>query len=163
MPSFDVVSEIDHAEVQNALNQANKEITTRFDFKDAAAEIVHEKNEIKLRAANDFKLRALVEVVLGKLAKRNVSLKNIEKKDAEISSMGRASQTLVLKEGLEGDIAKKVVAAIKGTGLKVQASIQGKEVRVSGKNRDDLQEVIAALRKNADDIPVALAFQNFRE
>ena len=155
MPSFDVVSEIDHAEVQNALNQANKEIATRFDFKDAAAEIVHEKNEIKLRA--------LSEVVLGKLAKRNVSLKNIEKKDAEISSMGRASQTLVLKEGLEGDIAKKVTAAVKATGLKVQASIQGKEVRVSGKNRDDLQEVMAALRKNADDIPVALAFQNFRE
>jgi hypothetical protein len=163
MPSFDVVSEVDHAEVQNALNQANKEITTRFDFKDAGAEIVHEKNEIKLRAVNDFKLRALVEVVLGKLAKRNVSLKNVERKEAEVSSTGKASQTLVLKEGLEGDIAKQVTAAVKKTGLKVQASIQGKEVRVSGKNRDDLQEVIAALRANADEIPVSLAFQNFRE
>jgi len=161
MPSFDVVSEVDQSEVQNALLQANKEIATRFDFKDAGAEIVHEKNEIKLRAVNDFKLNALREIVLGKLAKRNVSLKNIDVKTAEISSMGKASQTLVVKQGLEGDVAKKVVAAAKATGLKIQAQIQGTDVRVTGKNRDDLQAVIAALR--GGDFPVALGFKNFRE
>jgi len=161
MPSFDVVSEVDQAEVQNALLQANKEIATRFDFKDAGAEIVHEKNEIKLRAVNDFKLNALREIVLGKLAKRNVSLKNIDVKTAEISSMGKASQTLIVKQGLEGDVAKKVVAAAKATGLKIQAQIQGTDVRVTGKNRDDLQAVIGALRNG--DFPVALGFKNFRE
>ena len=161
MPSFDVVSEVDHAEVQNALNQANKEIVTRFDFKDAGAEIEQEKNEIRLRAANDFKLKALEEIVLGKLARRNVSLKNVERKPSEVSSTGKASQTLILKEGLEGEIAKQVTAAVKATKLKVQAAIQGKEVRVSGKNRDDLQAVIAALRQA--EFPVALAFKNFRE
>jgi uncharacterized protein YajQ (UPF0234 family) len=161
MPSFDVVSEVDNAEVQNALNQANKEITTRFDFKDAGAEIVHEKNEIKLRASNDFKIKALQEVVMGKLARRNVSLKNIEVKTTDVSSTGKASVTLVIKQGLEGDIAKQVTQAVKDLKLKVQAHIQGNEVRVSGKDRDDLQTVIAALRKG--EFPVSLNFKNFRE
>ncbi|MDE1170221.1 MAG: YajQ family cyclic di-GMP-binding protein [Verrucomicrobium sp.] len=160
MPSFDVVSEVDEAEVINALDQARKEIATRFDFKDAGAEIVHEKNEIKLRAVDGFKLKALEEVVLGKLARRNVSLKNIERKPAEVSSTGKASQTLAVKQGMEGDIAKQVTAAVKATKLKVQAQIQGQEVRVTGKNRDDLQAVIAALR--AQEFPVALGFKNFR-
>jgi len=165
MPSFDIVSEVDPAEVQNALLQANKEITTRFDFKDAGAEIEHEKtekkNELRLRAANDFKLRALEEIVMGKLARRNVSLKNIERKEAEISSTGKATQTLVIKQGLEGDVARQVVQLVKGTKLKVQAHIQGNEVRVSGKDRDDLQEVMAALR--AAELPVAIHFKNFRD
>jgi uncharacterized protein YajQ (UPF0234 family) len=161
MPSFDVVSEVDNAEVQNALNQANKEITTRFDFKDAGAEIVHEKNEIKLRASNDFKIKALQEVVMGKLARRNVSLKNIEVKTTDVSSTGKASVTLVIKQGLEGDIAKQVTQAVKDLKLKVQAHIQGNEVRVSGKDRDDLQTVIAALRNG--EFPASLSFKNFRD
>ncbi len=161
MPSFDVVSEVNQDEVQNALNQANKEIATRFDFKDAGAEITQEKASIQLRAVNAFKLKALCEIVLGKLAKRNVSLKNIEQKEPDVSSTGKASQTLVVKQGLEGDVAKQVVAAAKETKLKIQAHIQGNEVRVTGKNRDDLQTVIAALR--AGDFPVALGFKNFRE
>jgi len=161
MPSFDVVSEVDQSEVQNALGQANKEIVTRFDFKEAGAEIVHEKNEIKLRAINDFKLKALQEIVMGKLARRNVSLKNIEAKVTEVSSTGKASVTLLIKQGLEGDIAKKVTQAVKDLKLKVQAHIQGQEVRVSGKDRDDLQTVIAALL--AGEFPVSLSFKNFRD
>ena len=161
MPSFDIDSEVDQAEVQNALNQANKEIATRFDFKDAGAEIVHEKNEIKLRAVNAFKLKALAEIVLGKLAKRGVSLKNVDQKEPDVSSTGKASQTLVIKEGFEGDVAKKVVAAAKATGLKIQAQIQGTDVRVTGKNRDDLQTVMGALR--AGDFPVSIGFKNFRD
>ncbi|SDT89760.1 hypothetical protein SAMN05444156_0539 [Verrucomicrobium sp. GAS474] len=163
MPSFDVVSEVNQDEVQNALNQANKEITTRFDFKDAGAEIVQEKNDIKLRAVNAFKLKALAEIVLGKLAKRGVSLKNIEQKEPDISSTGKASQTLVIKQGFEGDTAKIIVAAAKATKLKIQAQIQGTDVRVTGKNRDDLQEVMAALRAGVDDFPVAIGFKNFRD
>jgi len=98
---------------------------------------------------------------MGKLARRNVSLKNIERKEAEISSTGKATQTLVIKQGLEGDVARQVVQLVKGTKLKVQAHIQGNEVRVSGKDRDDLQEVMAALR--AAELPVAIHFKNFRD
>jgi uncharacterized protein YajQ (UPF0234 family) len=114
-----------------------------------------------LHAENDFKLKALHEIVLGKLAKRNISLKNIESKKVEISSVGRARQELVIKQGLEGDVAKQVVAAVKATGLKVQTQIQEKKVRVTGKSRDDLQAVIQALR--TADLPVALSFNNFRD
>ena len=161
MPSFDVVSEVDMMEVKNALEQANKELANRFDFREAKAEITLEKESINLSAINQFKINALEEIVLGKLARRNVSLKNIERKEAEISSTGKATQTLVIKQGLEGDVARQVVQLVKGTKLKVQAHIQGNEVRVSGKDRDDLQEVMAALR--AAELPVAIHFKNFRD
>jgi hypothetical protein len=160
MPSFDVVSEVDMMEVKNALEQANKELANRFDFRDAKAEIVLEKESINLSAINQFKINALEEIVLGKLARRNVSLKNIERKDADISPLGHARKELKLKMGLETDIAKTVVAAIRDTKLKVTTQIQDKQVRVTGKNRDDLQEVIAALR--AKEFPVSLNYTNFR-
>ena len=137
MPSFDVVSEVDLMEVKNAVEQAQKELANRFDFREAKAEIV-----------------------LGKLARRNVSLKNIEIKDADISPLGHARKELKLKQGLEVDVAKIVVAAIKDTKLKVTTQIQDKQVRVTGKNRDDLQTVITALR--AKEFPVALEYTNFR-
>ena len=160
MPSFDVVSEVDMMEVKNALEQANKELANRFDFRDAKAEIKLEKESINLSAIDQFKINALEEIVLGKLARRNVSLKNIERKDADISPLGHARKELKLKMGLETDIAKTVVAAIKDTKLKVTTQIQDKQVRVTGKNRDDLQEVIAALR--AKEFPVSLNYTNFR-
>jgi uncharacterized protein YajQ (UPF0234 family) len=160
MPSFDVVSEVDEMEVKNAVEQARKELTNRFDFREAKAEIELEKEAIKLSAIDQFKLTALVEIVLGKLARRNVSLKNIEQKDPDISPLGHARQELKLKQGLETDIAKTIVQAIRDTKLKVQAQIQDRQVRVSGKNRDDLQAVIAALRGR--EFPVALNYTNFR-
>jgi len=160
MPSFDVVSEVDMMEVKNALEQANKELANRFDFREAKAEITLEKESINLSAINQFKINALEEIVLGKLARRNVSLKNIERKDADISPLGHARKELKLKQGLETDMAKTVVAAIKETKLKVTTQIQDKQVRVTGKNRDDLQDVIAALR--AKEFPVSLNYTNFR-
>lgn len=160
MPSFDVVSEVDMMEVKNALEQAHKELANRFDFRDAKAEIKLEKESINLSAIDQFKINALEEIVLGKLARRNVSLKNIERKDADISPLGHARKELKLKQGLETDVAKTVVAAIKDTKLKVTTQIQDKQVRVTGKSRDDLQAVIAALR--AKEFPVSLNYTNFR-
>jgi uncharacterized protein YajQ (UPF0234 family) len=160
MPSFDVVSEVDMMEVKNALEQANKELANRFDFRDAKAEILLEKESIKLSAINQFKIQALEEIVLGKLARRNVSLKNIERKDADISPLGHARQELKLKMGLETDIAKTICQTIRDTKIKVTTQIQDKQVRVTGKDRDALQEVIAMLR--AKEFPVALNFTNFR-
>ena len=160
MPSFDVVSEVDLMEVKNAVDQAQKELANRFDFREAKAEIVLEKEAIKLSAVNQFKLTALEEIVLGKLARRNVSLKNIERKDADISPLGHARQELKLKQGLETDVAKTIVQAIRDTKLKVTTQIQDRQVRVTGKNRDDLQAVIAVLR--GKDFPVALIYTNFR-
>ena len=160
MPSFDVVSEVDMMEVKNALEQANKELANRFDFREAKAEILLEKESIKLSAINQFKIQALEEIVLGKLARRNVSLKNIERKDPDISPLGHARQELKLKMGLETDIAKTICTAIRDTKIKVQTQIQDRQIRVTSKDRDVLQEVIAFLR--GKDFPVALAYNNFR-
>jgi hypothetical protein len=160
MPSFDVVSEVDEMEVKNAVEQAQKELANRFDFREAKAEIVLEKEVIKLSAINAFKITALEEIVLGKLARRNVSLKNIERKDADISPLGHARQELKLKQGLETDVAKTIVQAIRDTKIKVQTQIQDRQIRVTGKNRDDLQAVIGVLR--GKDFPVALNYTNFR-
>jgi len=160
MPSFDVVSEVDEMEVKNAIEQAQKELANRFDFRDAKAEIILEKEMIKIAAINQFKLQALEEIVLGKLARRNVSLKNIERKDADISPLGHARQELKLKQGLETDIAKTIVQAIRDTKLKVTTQIQDRQVRVTGKDRDALQSVIAMLR--AKEFPVSLNYTNFR-
>ena len=161
MPSFDVVSEVDLMEVKNAVEQSQKELANRFDFRDAKAEIILEKEMIKLSAINQFKIQALEEIVLSKLARRNVSLKNIERKDADISPLGHARQELKLKQGLETDVAKTIVQAIRDTKLKIQAQIQDRQIRVTGKNRDDLQQVISLLR--VKEFPVALNFTNFRD
>jgi len=160
MPSFDVVSEVDLMEVKNAIEQAQKELANRFDLREAKAEILLEKDSIKLSAINQFKIQALEEIVLGKLARRNVSLKNIDRQDADISPLGHARQELKLKQGLETDVAKIIVQAIRDTKLKVTTQIQDRQVRVTGKNRDDLQAVIAALR--AKEFTVALNYINFR-
>lgn len=148
-------------EIENAVNQAKKEIATRFDFKDSKAEIILDKNEIKLSAEDQFKLTALNEVVVGKLAKRNISLKNVDRKEPEVSPLGHARQVIAIKQGIEAPVAKQITSFIRDTKLKVTTQIMGDQVRVTGKNRDDLQSVIAAVKGH--DFPVAISFQNFRD
>ncbi len=161
MPSFDIVSRVNSMEVENAINQARKELANRFDFKGSPAEILLEKNEIKLTAQDAFKLKAVEEIVIGKIAKRSISLKSVERKDPEISPLGHARQTIVIKQGLDAPTAKQVSSFIRDLGLKVTVQIQGEELRVTGKTKDDLQGVIAAVRGH--DFPVALGFLNFRD
>ena len=148
-------------EVDNAYNQAKKELATRFDFKDSGAEIVLEKNEFKLRANDAFKMQQLIELLIGRLAKRGISLKNVDQGEADLSPLGHARQSIKLKQGIDGPTAKEISYFIRQSGLKVTAAIQGDEIRVSGKSRDDLQSVIAALKNQ--DWPVALSYTNFRE
>jgi len=161
MPSFDIVSEVDNQELDNALNQARKELVSRFDFKNSTAKVELEKEKIKLSAEDANKLRGLNEIVVAKLAKRGVDLRNIERKDPAISSVGHATQEFIIKQGLEGDKAKEVIKAIKEQGYKVQSTLQDRQIRVTGKKRDDLQEVIQFLRSK--DFAVSLDFKNFRD
>ena len=165
MPTFDIVSEIDRQEVDNALNQARKELVTRFDFKNSAAKIEQPApNKIALSAEDGTRLKALNEIVTGKLAKRNVDLRNIEHGDPAVSPLGHARQELTVKQGIEGAKAKEIILAIKGQpalNKAVQSSLQGTEIRVTGKKRDDLQAVIAFLR--GKDFGVFLNYRNFRD
>ncbi len=161
MPSFDIVSEVDKQELDNALNQARKELAARFDFKDAMTEIILEKDKIVLTADDNGHLKGLREIVIGKLSKRGVDLRNIKQDEPAISSMGHARQELKIQQGLEGEKAKEIIQAIKGQGFKVQSQLQDRQVRVSGKKRDELQEVIAFVRDR--DFGVATNFKNFRD
>ena len=161
MPSFDIVSQVNSMEIENAVNIAKKELANRFDFKGTKAEIVLEKNEIKLSADNAFKLKALNEIVMGKIAKRNISLKSVEQCEPDVSPLGHARQLIKITQGIAPDIAKQVTGFIRELKCKVTTQIQDQQVRVTGKNRDDLQAVIAAVR--AKDFPVALQFTNYRD
>ena len=148
-------------EIENAVNQAKKELASRFDFKGSKAEIALEKNDIKLSAEDQFKIKALQEIVMGKLAKRQISLKNVEKLEPDVSPLGHARQVIRIKQGIEATVAKQITGFIRETKMKVTTQIQGEEIRVTGKSRDDLQAVIAAVR--GKDFPVSLQFQNFRD
>jgi uncharacterized protein YajQ (UPF0234 family) len=163
MPSFDIVSEIDTQEIDNAINQARKELATRFDFKGSTASIEWQAKDskIELKAEDASRLKSLHEIVVGKLAKRNIDLRNVERKDPAISPLGHATQDFVVKQGLDGDKAKEIVKAFKGRNFKVQSALQDRQIRVTGKKRDELQEVIAFCR--SQDFGVALAFKNFRD
>lgn len=162
MPSFDIVSEVDKQEIDNAINQAHKELATRFDFKGSTATVELTKDGIiKLAAEDASRLKSLLDIVIAKLAKRNVDLRNVERKDPAISSIGHATQELHIKQGLDGNKAKEITKAIKALDLKVQSTMQDQQVRVTGKKRDELQEVIQLLR--AKDFGVALNFKNFRD
>ncbi len=161
MPSFDIVSEVDNQEIDNALNQARKELATRFDFKGVAADIEQEKDKITLTAEDASRLHGLREIVINKLSKRNVDLRNIDQQEPAISSIGHARQELKIQQGLEGDKAKEIIHAIKAQNFKVQSTLQERQIRVTGKKRDDLQEVIAFVR--AKDFGVATGFKNFRD
>lgn len=158
--SFDVVSEVDLQEVRNAAIQAEKEIGTRYDLKRVRAELTIEKETLILESSDDFTLGQAREVVEAKLVKRGIHLKSMRKGDVEPASGGRVRQKLTFQQGIPIETAKKMVAEIKKLKLKVQAAIQGETVRVSGKNRDDLQSTIAALK--ALDLDVPLSFTNYR-
>ena len=148
-------------EVENAINQAKKELATRFDLKDSKSEITLDKNEIKLTAPDAFTVKTLVEIFIGKIAKRQISLKSVEKQEPDLSPLGHARQIIKIKQGLETTAAKQVTAFIKENKFKVTTQIQGDAIRVTAKSRDELQTVIGALR--AKEFPVAIQFQNFRE
>ena len=161
MPSFDIVSEIDKGEIDNAINQARKELASRFDFKGSTAKIEMEKNDINLSAEDGSRLKGLEEILIAKLAKRNIDLRNVDRKDPAISPLGHATQKIVIKQGIEGDKAKEITKAIRALTNKVQCALQEMQIRVTGKKRDDLQEVIQFLRSK--NFEVALSFKNFRD
>ncbi|MFP3888968.1 MAG: YajQ family cyclic di-GMP-binding protein [Ralstonia sp.] len=161
MPSFDVVCEANMVEVKNAVEQANKEISTRFDFKGSDARVEHKEQELTLFADDDFKISQVTDVLLAKLAKRNVDVRFLDYQDKQKISGDKMKQVVKIKKGVTGDLAKKIVKQIKDSKIKVQASIQGDAVRVTGAKRDDLQNVIAMLRKDVSDAP--LDFNNFRD
>jgi len=161
MPSFDIVSQVNSMEIENAVNQARKELANRFDFKGSKAEIVLEKNEIKLSAEDDFKVRTLNEMVIGRLAKRGISLKSVESVEPDVSPLGHARQVIKIKQGIETAVAKQITGFIRDGKFKVTTQIQGDAVRVNSKSRDELQAVIAAV--SAHEFPVSVQFVNFRE
>jgi len=161
MPSFDIVSEVDKQELDNAMNQARKELATRFDFKGIATEILLEKDTITLTAQDAAYLRGLREILIGKLSKRGVDLRNIEQGEPAISSIGHARQELKIQQGLEGNKAKEIIQAIKSQGFKVQSQLQDQQIRVTGKKKDELQEVIQFIRNR--DFGVSTNFKNFRD
>lgn len=158
--SFDIVSKVDLQEVRNAFTQAEKEIVNRYDLKKAAAEMRLEGEEMTVEAADEFSLKQVIDVLQSKLIKRGVDLKSIRYGKLEAATHSRARQKITLQQGIPQETAKKIVAEIKQRKLKVQAAIQGDTVRVSGKNRDDLQTVIALLKGMELDVP--LTFSNYR-
>ncbi|HEY1042676.1 MAG TPA: YajQ family cyclic di-GMP-binding protein [Telluria sp.] len=161
MPSFDVVSEADMVEVRNAIDQTNKEITTRFDFKGSDARVEQKENDLTAYADSDFQLTQVKDVMTNKLAKRKVDVRFLDEGKVEKIGGDKVKQVIKIKNGIEGDTAKKIVRVIKDSKMKVQASIQGDAVRIQGAKRDDLQAAMQLLRKEVPDTP--LEFNNFRD
>ena len=161
MPSFDIVSEANMVEVKNALDTANKEITNRYDFKGSDARIEQKEQELTAYADDDFKLGQVRDVMYGKFAKRGVDVRALEFGTVEKMSGDKVKQTVTIRVGVEQERAKKIVRLIKDSKLKLQASIQGDTVRVSGAKRDELQAAIALVKKTVNDFP--LQFGNFRD
>ena len=160
MPSFDVVSDYDAHEARNAVDQANREVQTRFDFKGSGSKFVLEGQEINLTTQSDFQLRQMIDILHQKLAKRGVDLGCLEEHEPEFVG-SEARQKITLRRGIDTDRARKLVKQIKGAKLKVQAAIQGDKLRVTGKKRDDLQAVIAMLKDT--DVGLPLQYENFRD
>ena len=161
MPSFDVVSEVDTHELSNAIDQAVREVSTRFDLKGADAKIELKDSVIKIEAENEFQLKQISPIIYAKLGKRNIDIHCLEKSKAEPRGK-RAYQDITVKQGIDKEDAKKIVKLVKEMKLKVQASIQGEQVRITGKKRDDLQQVMSLL-KSSDKLEMALQFNNFRD
>ncbi|MGM8061087.1 YajQ family cyclic di-GMP-binding protein [Vogesella indigofera] len=161
MPSFDTVSEVDTVEVRNAVDQTSKEVATRYDFKGTSASLELKEKVITLHGDAEFQIQQIMDILLGKLAKRGIDVRCLEYSDVKQVGGNKATQTVTVKEGIETELAKKIVKLIKDAKLKVQASIQGEAVRVTGAKRDDLQAVMALLRKEVTDFP--LQFNNFRD
>jgi len=160
MPSFDIVSEVDSHELDNAIDQANREVGTRFDFKGANASFKESDGVIIMETESDFQLQQMLDILYSKCSKRNVDLGNLEPGEAEIIGQ-RAIQKITVKQGIDKELGRKLVKKIKDAKLKVQAAIQGDQVRVTGKKRDDLQSVIAMLK--SEDMGLPLQFNNFRD
>lgn len=160
MPSFDVVSDFDSHEASNAIDQANREVGTRFDFKGTDSKFELEGEVIKLTSQSDFQLQQMLDVMRQKLAKRGIDLACLEERPAELHGK-EARQTVLLRSGIDADLARKLVRQIKSSKLKVQAAIQGDKLRISGKKRDDLQAAIAFLKENHSGLP--LQYENFRD
>lgn len=161
MPSFDIVSEVNQVEVRNAVDQANKEVSTRYDFKGSDARIESSDKVLTLYADAEFQLDQVKDILLAKLAKRGVDVRCLDHGKLEKVSGNKVKQAVTVREGIETELSKKIVRLIKDAKLKVQASIQGEAVRVSGAKRDVLQECIALVRKEIADFP--LQFNNFRD
>jgi cyclic-di-GMP-binding protein len=161
MPSFDIVSEVNQVEVRNAVDQTNKEVSTRFDFKGSDARVESAEKALTLFADDEFKLKQVTDILTGKLTKRGVDIRSLEYADAEKVSGNKVKQLVTIRVGVEQELAKKIVKVLKESKIKVQGSIQGDAVRVSGGKRDDLQDAIALVKKSVTDFP--LQFNNFRE
>ena len=161
MPSFDIVSEVNQVEVRNAIDQANKEVSTRFDFKGSDARVEYDGKAMTLYADDDFKLKQVTDILVAKLTRRQVDIRSLDYGNTEKISGNKMKQAVKVRTGVEQDLAKKVVKLLKESKLKVQGSIQGDAVRVSGTKKDDLQAAIALIRKSIADYP--LQYQNFRD
>jgi uncharacterized protein YajQ (UPF0234 family) len=161
MPSFDVVSEVDMHEINNAIDQSNREVGTRFDFKGVDAQFeLTDKTEIQVVAESDFQIQQMVEMLRGKFVKRGINAKSLVEGDIVVTGR-KAVMPIKVQQGIESDLARKIVKMIKETKIKVQTAVQGEKLRVTGKKRDELQQVIAFL-KDAD-LEVPLQFENFRD
>ncbi|BBE10320.1 MAG: hypothetical protein ON057_000982 [Glomeribacter sp. 1016415] len=161
MPTFDVVSEANLIEVKNAVDQTNKEVSTRFDFKGSDARIEQKERELTAYADDDFKLSQLKDILISKMAKRQVDVRFLDYGKTEKIGGDKIKQLITVKNGVSGELAKKIVKLVKDNKLKAQASIQGDAVRISGNKRDELQTIIAMLRTEIKDTP--LDFNNFRD
>ncbi|HXU52977.1 MAG TPA: YajQ family cyclic di-GMP-binding protein [Casimicrobiaceae bacterium] len=161
MPSFDIVSEVNQVEVRNAIDQVNKELGTRFDFKGSDSRVEIGDKTLTLYADDEFKLKQVTDIVLAKLAKRGVDTRSLKHADPEKISGNKVKQVVSVREGVDQELAKRIQRLVKDSKLKVQASIQGDSLRVSGGKRDDLQAAIALVRKSITDFP--LQYENFRD
>lgn len=161
MPSFDIVSEVDMHEVNNAIDQSNREVGTRFDFKGVDAKFtLNEAANVEISAEAEFQIQQMLDILRGKLVKRGIDTKALKEGNVEMSGQ-RASMQVTVQQGIDGDLARKIVKMVKETKIKVQTAIQGDKLRVTGKKRDDLQEVISMLKEAKLDIP--LQYNNFRD
>ncbi len=160
MPSFDIVSEVDHHELSNAIDQANREIGTRYDFKGSDARIEQSENQLTLSTESEFQIKQMTPILKEKMSKRGIDVSCLEFSDV-VEMNKRARQQVLVREGLDKDLARKIVKLIKESKLKVQSAIQGEQVRVNGKKRDDLQQVMQLLKAASLGIP--LQFNNFRD
>ncbi|MGF1677943.1 MAG: YajQ family cyclic di-GMP-binding protein [Candidatus Methylacidiphilales bacterium] len=160
MPSFDIGSDVDMTEVKNAVLMTRKELQNRFDFKGVTWDIEEKDDMLVISADDEYKLQAVDQTLMGKISKRNISLKNFEHQKTGVSNMGRGRQEIKIKQGLESDVAKQIIKLIKDCGVKVQTQHQDRKVRVTGKSRDDLQKVIQFVKES--ELPVGVNFDNFR-
>lgn len=161
MPSFDIVSKVDMQEIDNAVNQTIKEIAQRYDFKGSKCEVTLEKENIKVLADDDYKLKAVIDILQSKFIKRGVSIKALQYGKAETASGGMVRQNIAIQQGVSKEKGKEIIAVIKESKIKVQGQIQDDQVRVTGKNRDDLQETIKLLKEK--DLGIEMQYVNFRE